>query len=72
MHGLIDDSRPLESALVLAEGDGEDGWLRASEAFGLDLRADLVVLSGCSTGRGKLSGDGIQGLSRTFLFGEAE
>ena len=68
VHGLIDDSRPLDSALVLAEGDGEDGWLHVSEAFGLDLRADLVVLSGCSTGLGKLSGDGILGLSRALLY----
>ncbi len=68
VHGLIDDGHPLESALVLTEGDGEDGWLRVREAFGLDLRADLVVLSGCSTGLGKLSGDGILGLSRALLY----
>jgi CHAT domain-containing protein len=68
VHGLIDDSRPLESALALTESDGEDGWLRVREAFGLDLRADLVVLSGCSTGLGKVSGDGILGLSRALLY----
>jgi CHAT domain-containing protein len=68
VHGSIDDSRPWDSALILAAGDGEDGFLKLSEAFGLDLRADLVVLSGCSTGRGKLTGDGILGLSRAFLY----
>jgi CHAT domain-containing protein len=68
VHGLVRDDRPWDSALVLAAGDGEDGWLRASEVFGLDLRADLVVLSGCSTGLGKLTGDGILGLARAFLY----
>jgi CHAT domain-containing protein len=68
VHGMVDDERPWDSALVLSEGGGEDGYLRVSEVFGLDLRADLVVLSGCSTGRGKVSGDGILGLSRAFLY----
>jgi CHAT domain-containing protein len=68
VHGMIDDGRPLDSALVLSAGGGEDGYLRVSEVFGLALRANLVVLSGCSTGRGQLSGDGILGLSRAFLY----
>jgi len=67
-HGLIVEDRPLESSLVLAEGNGEDGYLRVDEVFGLDLKADLVVLSGCSTGLGRLSGDGVLGLTRAFLY----
>jgi CHAT domain-containing protein/tetratricopeptide (TPR) repeat protein len=68
VHALVSDERPWESALILAAGEGEDGWLKASEAFALDLRADLVVLSGCSTGLGSMSGDGILGLARAFLY----
>ncbi len=68
VHGLIDDARPLDSALLLAGGGGEDGALHVSEAFGLRLQADLVVLSGCSTGLGKVTGDGILGLARAFLY----
>jgi CHAT domain-containing protein/Tfp pilus assembly protein PilF len=70
-HGVVSDLDPLASAVALAPGDGHDGWLRTPEVFGLDLSADLVVLSGCSTGLGKLSGDGILGLSRAFLFAGA-
>jgi CHAT domain-containing protein len=68
VHGVIDDARPLDSALLLAGGGGEDGALHVSEAFGLRLSADLVVLSGCSTGLGKVTGDGILGLARAFLY----
>jgi CHAT domain-containing protein len=68
VHGLVRDDRPWDSALLLAPGGGEDGWLRVSELFDLDLAADLVVLSGCSTGSGKLSGDGILGLGRAFIY----
>jgi len=39
-----------------------------AKLFGLDLRAEMVVLSGCSTGLGKVSGDGILGLARAFLY----
>lgn len=67
-HGLISEERPLSSSLLLGEGEGEDGYLRVDEIFGLDLHADLVVLSGCRTGLGRLSGDGILGLTRAFLY----
>jgi CHAT domain-containing protein len=68
VHGLIRDDRPWESALILTPGDGEDGWFKVPEIFGLDLRAELVTLSGCSTGLGKISGDGIVGLARALIY----
>jgi CHAT domain-containing protein len=67
-HGLVSEIRPSDSSLVLAAGGGEDGYLRAAEIYGLELTADLVVLSGCSTARGRLTGDGVFGLPRAFMY----
>ncbi|NJO19290.1 MAG: CHAT domain-containing protein [Spirulinaceae cyanobacterium RM2_2_10] len=41
--------------------------LTASEILDLQLQADLVVLSACNTGGGKITGDGVIGLSRSFI-----
>jgi CHAT domain-containing protein len=67
-HGVIAPERPLASSLLLGAGGGEDGYLRVDEIFNLDLAARLVVLSGCSTGLGQLTGDGVLGLTRAFLY----
>ena len=71
-HGLLDhgDSGGLPGALVLApdgSGEGGDGLLTASEIAELPLQAQLVVASACDTGGGRLTGDGVLGLARSFL-----
>ncbi len=71
-HGLVDDRFPLGSGVLLAPDDSDDGLLQVAEVVGLDLRADLVTLSACRSGRGRLGrGEGFVGLGQAFLFAGA-
>jgi CHAT domain-containing protein len=68
-HAQLNEDDPLSSAVLLAKGGKEDGRLEVREIFGMDLKANLVVLSGCETGLGKLStGDELVGLTRAFIY----
>jgi CHAT domain-containing protein/tetratricopeptide (TPR) repeat protein len=67
-HGLLDQATGgFQSALALAPAGVDNGFLTTREIENLKLNADLVVLSACDTARGKMSGDGILGLSRSFM-----
>ncbi len=67
-HALVDDRSPGRSALALAAGDGEDGFVSSSEIALLGLAADLLVLSGCRTARGMVAGgEGVDGLATPAL-----
>ena len=67
-HGLIDPRTPTLSSLALTPDGEDDGFLTALEVYGLELPADLVVLSGCNTGRGRfVKGEGLVGLMRAFM-----
>ncbi|WP_199249170.1 CHAT domain-containing protein [[Phormidium] sp. ETS-05] len=72
-HGLLDDfqGKGLPGAVALAPSGGDDGLLSAAEIANLNLNAELVVLSACDTGRGRITGDGVIGLSRSLLGGGA-
>lgn len=81
-HGILDEWRPLDSAIALAvpgpssdRGDEstENGLLQAWEIFEeIRLDADLVTLSACETALGgEFAGEGILGLSRSFLYAGA-
>ncbi|MBP7296383.1 MAG: CHAT domain-containing protein [Acidobacteria bacterium] len=75
-HSYLDDRQPFYSRLVFASvggaGGEDDGALYTYEIFNMKLDANLVVLSGCETGLGKLSrGEGIVGLNRAFTYAGA-
>jgi CHAT domain-containing protein len=76
-HGLLSDFLGLgiPGAIALAPdptkkgqiSTQENGILTANEILGLKLNSELVVLSACNTGRGRITGDGVVGLSRAFV-----
>jgi CHAT domain-containing protein len=69
VHAEFNEDDPTSSALLLARDGNEDGKWKVSEIFSLNLKADLVVLSACETGLGKISnGDEIVGLTRAFIY----
>lgn len=71
-HGVINCQHPELSGIVLsmlnARGGPENGFLQLHDIYKLDLSADLVVLSACSTGLGEeIRGEGLVGLTQGFL-----
>ena len=75
-YGLVDDIKRqgVPGAIALAPSGNDNGILTASEILNFygqpkesPLRAELVVLSAGDTGRGKITGDGIIGLSLSLI-----
>ncbi len=72
-HGVLRDDDPARSLVALAPdpestpGIRQDGRWTLAEIQSGHLRADLVTLSACDSGLGRVSGDGVFGLSRAFL-----
>jgi CHAT domain-containing protein/tetratricopeptide (TPR) repeat protein len=75
-HGLADSERPELSTIVLSlydeQGRPQNGFLRAHEVYNLNLPAEMVTLSACETGLGKLTrGEGLVSLTRGFMYAGA-
>lgn len=70
MHTVMDEARPNETALAFGRADGtDDGSLHMHELYGMDLNAQLAMLSACSTGDGPmLRGEGIASMARAFAY----
>jgi CHAT domain-containing protein len=71
-HGFFNSRHPELSGLVMSlvdpQGRPRDGFLSARDVFGLDLSAEVVVLSACRTALGKeVQGEGLVGITRGFL-----
>jgi CHAT domain-containing protein len=70
-HGLLESenmyARSYLSAIALGPSNAEDGFLTVRETMRMKLNAELAVLSACDTGRGRISGDGVIGLSRGYI-----
>lgn len=71
MHAIIDDEDPMYSKLLFAPSKDtlEDGMLHTFELYNMRLNTQMVVLSACNTGSGKLQkGEGVMSLARAFAY----
>jgi len=71
-HGLLDTIMPgfMEPFLALTLfPPGTDGFLGMTDVMSLKLNADLVALTACQTGLGRmLSGEGTMSMGRAFQY----
>lgn len=72
-HSFMNEEQPAVSGVIFAQPNDstfdEDGILYSGETYNLNLNADLVVLSSCESGLGKLfKGEGMMALTRGFLY----
>ena len=69
MHARIDNEQPELSYFDFGGDDQESSRLYVEELYGLNLGADLAVLSACNTGRGKIDDTkGLVSLHRAFTY----
>ena len=74
-HSILMDNDVEGSGIVLAKDKSgvDDGILRTSEIYNLNISAEFVCLSACETGLGKIiSGEGLIGFSRAFFYAGAK
>ncbi len=71
LHGELDHQNPENSRLFFTKGKDtiQDNYLYNHELYALDIPAEMIVLSACNTGTGKVSnGEGIMSLGRAFQY----
>lgn len=72
-HGVFDAQRPERSGVIFSavneQGDLQRSLLSTSDVFKLNLSADLVVLSACTTALGQeIKGEGLIGLTGGLMY----
>ncbi|MDF1697592.1 MAG: CHAT domain-containing protein [Saprospiraceae bacterium] len=66
MHGIINTKFPEQSALIFDDRK-EECILKVNEIYQMNLENELVILSSCDSGSGKIySAEGTQSLARGF------
>jgi len=72
-HGLVDEEHPELSCIYTYGTSGEDDRIYSGDIYNMHLNADLVTLSACQTGLGKIAkGEGLIGLSRALFYAGAD
>ena len=71
MHTIIDNKNPMYSKLAFVDvrDSTEDGLLNTHEIYNMNFKAELAVLSSCSSGDGQMyKGEGVISLARGFSY----
>jgi CHAT domain-containing protein len=74
-HGEMNLSRSEYSGLYINDADSvnQEGIFHLGNVYTLDLKAQLVTLSACESGLGKvINGEGIMGFARAFTYSGTE
>lgn len=75
-HGFVNQEEPEFSGIFMTRDTltkAEDGILFSGEVYNINLNAELVTLSACETGLGRISnGEGIIGLTRALIYAGAK
>ncbi|MGB3468187.1 MAG: CHAT domain-containing protein [Cyclobacteriaceae bacterium] len=70
MHATVDENQPMYSHMIFSPtGDKAQSLLRAFEIFKMNFQAEMIVLSACNSGDGKIyTGEGAMSLAKAFSY----